>query len=74
MKRTEFDLCLPIVMVWRDTRATKNPWRFAIWFHKRWFYFTKIAFASKGSATRIARNTLAAMRVSPIFGHHVEEC
>jgi hypothetical protein len=59
MKRTQFDPSKPIAMVWRKKRATKNPWRFALWLDQRWFVFPELHFASKAYATRIAQSTLA---------------
>jgi hypothetical protein len=68
LKRSKFDMNEPIVMVWRlGCGGLLKPWRFAIFFHKRWFVFSNLELGSKGHATRIARYALAEMQEKAKF-------
>jgi hypothetical protein len=65
LKRTEFDISLPIVEVWREERGgpgRRVRWRFAVWFHQRWFHFPEVDFTSRALATEIGHATVAAMK------------
>ena len=67
MKKGALDPNEPILMVYRDLSATVKPWRFRIFFRRRWFDFSSITMSSKGQATWVARKALEAMKEKANF-------